>query len=88
MLNIGQRDALSRLTHLLCEFVVRSRAVGLVDGGPYELSMTQGELADATGISTVHVNQVSTSPCRPRLTPQACPELDLNEDLCQDPDSR
>ncbi len=57
MLNIGRREAYSRLAHLLCEMVTRMRAVGLVDDQTCELPITQGELADATGISTVHVNR-------------------------------
>jgi DNA-binding transcriptional regulator LsrR (DeoR family) len=36
---------------------VRFRAVGLNDGDSYEMPVTQAELADATGLSTVHVNR-------------------------------
>jgi CRP-like cAMP-binding protein len=35
---------------------MRLRAVGLVDGQAYQLPITQAELGDATGLSTVHVN--------------------------------
>ncbi len=56
--NMGRRDAYSRMTHLLCEWVVRLRAVGLVEDWTCELPMTQVELADAIGTSTVHVNRV------------------------------
>ena len=41
----------------MCEFVVRMRAMGLSDGEECELPMTQAELGDAMGISTVHVNR-------------------------------
>jgi len=58
MLNIGQREAYSRLAHLLCEFIVRSQAIGLGHDGTYYAPMTQGELGDAMGISTVHANRV------------------------------
>jgi CRP-like cAMP-binding protein len=58
VLNIGQREAYSRLAHLLCEFIVRSRAVGLGNGSTYYIPMTQTELGDAMGISTVHANRV------------------------------
>ncbi|HEY8383836.1 MAG TPA: Crp/Fnr family transcriptional regulator [Microvirga sp.] len=57
ILNIGQREAYGRLAHLLCEMVTRLRSVGLVQDDTCNLPMTQGELADATGISTVHVNR-------------------------------
>jgi CRP-like cAMP-binding protein len=55
--NVGRREAYARLAHVLCELVVRMRAVGLSEDHRCELPMTQMELADATGISTVHVNR-------------------------------
>jgi CRP-like cAMP-binding protein len=56
--NIGRRDAYNRIAHLFCEWVVRLRTVGLVRDHTCELPMTQSELGDAMGISTVHVNRV------------------------------
>jgi CRP-like cAMP-binding protein len=56
--NVGRRDAYNRVAHILCEWVLRLRAVGLVKDHTCDLPMTQNELADATGISTVHVNRV------------------------------
>ena len=55
--NVGQRKALSRVAHLLCEMVVRLRAAGLVDGTVIEFPITQSELGAATGLSAVHVNR-------------------------------
>ena len=57
-LNIGRRDSRSRIAHLLCEFAVRLKAQGLHKDGAYELPMTQEQLADATGLTPVHVNRV------------------------------
>ena len=57
-LNIGRRDARSRIAHLLCEFAYRLTAYGLRPSGTYELPMTQEQLADATGLTAVHVNRV------------------------------
>ena len=57
-LNIGRRDARSRIAHLLCEFAYRLTAYGLQPSGTYELPMTQEQLADATGLTAVHVNRV------------------------------
>jgi CRP-like cAMP-binding protein len=57
VVNVGRRDAYARIAHILCEIYVRLRAVGLVDGQAYQLPITQAELADATGLSTVHVNR-------------------------------
>jgi CRP-like cAMP-binding protein len=56
-LNIGRRDARTRIAHLLCEFAYRLTAFGL-PSGPYELPMTQEQLADSTGLTAVHVNRV------------------------------
>ncbi|MGJ3263700.1 MAG: Crp/Fnr family transcriptional regulator [Salinarimonas sp.] len=55
--NLGQRTALERMAHLICELFHRLRAVGLTHGLSYELPATQAMLADATGISAVHVNR-------------------------------
>lgn len=57
LLNIGQRDALQRLAHLFCELCVRLSVVKLVDDAAYSLPLTQAELADTTGMTTVHVNR-------------------------------
>jgi CRP-like cAMP-binding protein len=54
---MGRRDAHSHLAHLLCELFVRLRAVGKTNGNLCNLPLTQAELADAVGITTVHVNR-------------------------------
>ncbi|GLS43169.1 Crp/Fnr family transcriptional regulator [Methylobacterium brachythecii] len=56
--NIGQRTATERLGHLFCELFLRMRAVDLTDGTSCELPITQVDLADALGLSNVHVNRV------------------------------
>jgi CRP-like cAMP-binding protein len=65
--NVGSRQALGRVAHLLCELVTRIRAVGLADKFVCELPVTQTELADATGLSTVHVNRTLQSLRRQKL---------------------
>jgi CRP-like cAMP-binding protein len=57
LVNIGQRTALERLAHLLCEIFTRMHAVGLTDGVRCELPLTQVELADTLALSTVHINR-------------------------------
>jgi CRP-like cAMP-binding protein len=57
MAGIGRREAYARIAHLLCELFVRLRAVGLTHGDAYEMPITQTELADSLGLSTVHVNR-------------------------------
>ena len=56
-LNVGRRDARSRLAHFLCEFGQRVDASILADSGRYELPMTQEQLGDALGLTSVHVNR-------------------------------
>ena len=58
IVNIGQRTSAIRLAHLLCEIFLRSKAAGLAKDGVCPLPITQQELADATGISVVHVNRM------------------------------
>ncbi|MFW3614032.1 Crp/Fnr family transcriptional regulator [Billgrantia antri] len=57
LLNIGQRDAYARIAHLLCELLIRLKAVGLVEDHSFELPITQEEMADTIGISAVHVSR-------------------------------
>ena len=58
LLNIGRREAYTRLAHFLCEFLVRLKVVGLVEDDTFDLPITQVELADAIATSNVHVNRV------------------------------
>jgi CRP-like cAMP-binding protein len=55
--NVGRREAYGRIAHLFCELFLRLSAVGLNKGDSYGMPITQAELADATGLSTVHVNR-------------------------------
>ena len=55
--NLGRRDALERVAHILCELYERLRIVGLVDGSSFAFPVTQMDLADTTGLSTVHLNR-------------------------------
>ena len=58
ILSIGRRSAMGRIAHLFCELYVRLEVVGLAADHRYELNLTQGELADATGLTSVHVNRM------------------------------
>ena len=57
VLNVGRRDSRTRLAHVLCEFAVRLEAQGLAEEYGYQLPMTQEQLADALGLTPVHVNR-------------------------------
>lgn len=66
--NVGRRDARTRLAHLLCEFGVRLQEAELGTLCDYELPMTQEELADASGLTPVHVNRTLKGLDREGLT--------------------
>jgi CRP-like cAMP-binding protein len=56
--NVGRHSAHERIAHLLCEMCHRLHAVGFVEKGRFKLPVTQTDIGDATGLSTVHVNRV------------------------------
>jgi CRP-like cAMP-binding protein len=56
-LNLGRRDALERVAHIICELFERLKVVGHVEGNSFAFPVTQMDLADATGLSTVHLNR-------------------------------
>ena len=58
ILNIGTRQAVSRVAHLLCEIATRLQTVGLAKDLSFILPMSQADIGEATGISTVHANRV------------------------------
>jgi CRP-like cAMP-binding protein len=58
VLNVGRRDAKSRIAHMLCEFAARREKAGLGAPEQFELPMTQEQIADATGLTPVHVSRM------------------------------
>jgi CRP-like cAMP-binding protein len=58
IVNVGRRDSISRIAHLLCEFALRLEAAGLAHNRRYDMPMTQEQIADCTGLTPVHVNRV------------------------------
>lgn len=55
---LGRLNAVRRLGHFLSEIEAKLRAVGLSDGHAFVLPMTQADLAEACGITAVHVNRM------------------------------
>jgi CRP-like cAMP-binding protein len=55
---LGRRSSRGRIAYLLCELVWLQRAVGLSDGHAIRLPLTQVELADALGLTSVHINRI------------------------------
>lgn len=58
LMSIGRRPAITRVAHLFCELFVRLEVVGLAGRPAFHLPLTQNDLADATGLTPVHVNRM------------------------------
>ena len=71
--NVGRRDARTRIAHLLCEFALRLKVAGLGEQTNYEMPMTQEQLGDATGLTSVHINRTLKALEGERLIERANP---------------
>jgi CRP-like cAMP-binding protein len=58
LINIGRREAEVRVAHFLLELGARLALVGLGSKAGYACPLTQYLMADALGLSSVHVNRV------------------------------
>ena len=61
VVNVGRRDSRARISHLLCELAWRFQSFGLGTGPSYHFPVTQEQLADATGLTSVHTNRTLQS---------------------------
>jgi CRP-like cAMP-binding protein len=57
VVNVGRRDSISRVAHVFCEMAIRCEQAGQGDRHSFALPITQTDLADATGMTGVHVNR-------------------------------
>ncbi|HEY8592648.1 MAG TPA: Crp/Fnr family transcriptional regulator [Sphingomicrobium sp.] len=58
IVNHGQRDARERIAHIFCELLIRYRIVGEGLDNAIPFPLTQEELAEATGMTPIHVNRM------------------------------
>lgn len=58
IVSLGQRNATERIANFICELYLRLSRVGLAPDARCFFPITQKDLADAAGLSTVHVNRV------------------------------
>ena len=58
LIAMGRRPAFEHLAHLFCELYLKQEAVGLAGDHRCPLPVTQNDLADATGMTSVHINRV------------------------------
>jgi CRP-like cAMP-binding protein len=61
VVNVAQREALSRIAHLFCETMLRMQDAGLTKGGTCPFPVTQADLGEMTGLSQVHINRTLQS---------------------------
>ena len=55
--SLGARTAAQRILHFLLELWTRLEQVGLANAKGFELELTQEQIGDCMGLSTVHVNR-------------------------------
>lgn len=57
LMNVARRSAIERIAHLFCELLARLQVVARASENSYVLPITQIDLADTTGLTSVHVNR-------------------------------
>lgn len=82
VVNIGRRRAYERVAHWLYEIYLRLRDIGATDGNSCRLPVTQRDLADAVGLTPVHLNRVLQ-----QLRHDGLIELDQGRLVIVDPDA-
>jgi CRP-like cAMP-binding protein len=58
IVSMGRRSSTERVAHLMCELYLRARNIGLAEGDEFALPLSQIVLADALGMTAVHINRV------------------------------
>jgi CRP-like cAMP-binding protein len=58
IVSMGRRSSAERVAHLICELYLRARSIGLTGDGEFALPLSQIILADALGMTAVHINRV------------------------------
>lgn len=58
LVSMGRRSAFEHVAHLFCELYLKLQAVGLAGNFRFPLPITQTDLADALGLTPVHINRV------------------------------
>ncbi len=58
IVSMGRRSSIERVAHLVCELYLRARNIGLTHDDEFALPLSQLVLADALGMTAVHINRV------------------------------
>ena len=56
--SLGRRDASARVAHFFLELGARLSVIGRVENGGYDCPLSQYLLADALGMTSIHINRV------------------------------
>ena len=67
VMNVGRRDAQTRMAHFFCELATRSAGGAPEDGMLVPYPITQFQLSDILGLTAVHVNRTLQSLRQARL---------------------
>ena len=67
VVRLGRQTAYERLVHLILELHGRLQAIDMVDGDSFAVPLTQDMLADALGLSVVHINRTLQQVRRDKL---------------------
>jgi CRP-like cAMP-binding protein len=57
IVSLGRKTAIERLSHMFCDVFERMRNCGMVHGDQCAMPLTQMDIADLTGLTSVHVNR-------------------------------
>ncbi len=57
LVNIGRKNARSRMAHLICEIAIRYAQIGRLENNSFPFPVTQEQMSDALGLTSVHVNR-------------------------------
>jgi CRP-like cAMP-binding protein len=58
IVSMGRRSSIERVAHLMCELYIRARGIGLTTDDAMAFPLSQLVLADALGMTAVHINRV------------------------------
>ena len=58
IVNVGQRAAHNRLPHIIVELRERLRIIGRVTGNAFAMPLTQEQIGEAMGVTSVHTNRI------------------------------
>ena len=57
LVTLGRHAAYERVAYFVCDLLDRLQAIGQAQDGSFVLHLTQSDLADLLGLSTVHINR-------------------------------